>query len=731
MQVHRCRFIDWVPDEVESLAFSPDGTRLAVGRKVGTIEIYEHVGARWFRVHEVSGESEGSAHTLCWAGAGRLLSGGLGGALSEWSVSGSAALALVQAVPSNGGAVWCVSASPDHRSLAAACEDGAVRLYDLEGTDGAPCLELRATLARRKERLLSVCWSPDGRAVYAGGASGVIAGWDVASGRSVLSASLDPLSGGSTVVWAVACAGPDVLVTGDSLGKTQFWDRATGTRVAAFKEHQSEVLAVAADPTGAAVFSSGVDNKLCMFQRAGARWVCRGGIRRHTHDVRALAISGPYVASAGVDTQVALFTLDTFVAGKVDSLISPFPAAHSGVVSLAPDARLLLARFRRSLQLWRLGSPAAASPPHISSGSGGSEEVVPLKEGHTHLFDFDLSRGTASTLTCSAISRRGNYIACSDRRSLRVYALALHDGGARVDIARVRSASAKMRNKKKSAADVLPGAYALTFTPDESHIITAALDSPEVCAYAITPEGLSLVKRFHWRSSSNSDNNNNNNDNNNDNDCDDDDEGTHAVCFALCVSEDSGLLAAAYTNNYVRVFSMASGETVGTVPPLAGRFTAMAFTHDGAGLVLTTTDARYYVWDTRTAALTDFARTLNSATNRVLPQNDFPIGIAVNPADSDHAFIYANTWMAKLPLSAAAYGIRLNSSSSSSGSNGDEEAGNTLVDQIVKRVTFVKRYHITMFAGFVGSDELVVVERPWVHILQKLPEPFNYSRFAT
>lgn len=727
MQVHRCRFIDWVPDEVDSLSFSPDGTQLAVGRKAGTIELYVQVPTnqsgrtshKWYRYAEIPSEAEGSSHSLAWASPTRLIAGTLGGTITEWDLT---TLTAVQTLPSNGGAVWCISVSPDRRTLAAACEDGAVRLYDLvdatSDDDATPCLEPRATLARRKERLLCVCWSPDGRGVYAGGASGVIAGWDAASGRATLSATLDALAGGSTVVWSIACAGPDVIVTGDSLGRTVLWDRGTGTLLASFKEHQSDVLAVAADPSGSAVFASGVDNKLCLFQRVeseGSRWVCRGGIRRHTHDVRALAVSPQYIASAGVDTQIAVFTLESFAAGKVECLISPLPPLPHAHVAVAQGARLLLARFRRSLQLWRLGTPSD-SPASSVAVMGGT---VPLGEQHAHLFDFDLSKGTASSLTCSSISHNGRFIACSDSKALRVYALNVENGNnsAKVGLERLRPRNDKTKtgSKKKSLLDVtVRGAYTVAFTPDERHVIAAALDKPEISIYALgnidsdggsNEKSLTLVRTIAWG-----------NDDGNDVSSNTSGSGLPKLAFSLAVSPDSGVVAVATMENMIRLFSIEKGNCVGVVPPLSGRFTAAAFATAGT-LVLTTTDARYYVWDVAAASLTGFSRVLNSAAERVLPAGEVPAGVAVDPADGKNVCVYGKSWMARVPL----------------GSDGEEsgKSGEELVAMMAKRVIPVRKYNMIMEVGFVGNNELAVVERPWVHVLQKLPEPFNYSRFAT
>ena len=40
LDVHRCRFVDWNPEAVDTLAFDATGTYLAVGRSDSSIEIW-------------------------------------------------------------------------------------------------------------------------------------------------------------------------------------------------------------------------------------------------------------------------------------------------------------------------------------------------------------------------------------------------------------------------------------------------------------------------------------------------------------------------------------------------------------------------------------------------------------------------------------------------------------------------------------------------------------------
>ena len=56
--------------------------------------------------------------------------------------------------------------------IAAACDDGGLRLFEVE--NGVPGLSLKRVLARVDGRLLAVSWNSAGDVVYAAGTSGII-----------------------------------------------------------------------------------------------------------------------------------------------------------------------------------------------------------------------------------------------------------------------------------------------------------------------------------------------------------------------------------------------------------------------------------------------------------------------------------------------------------------------------------------------------------------------------
>ena len=219
--LHRCRFLTFLPHAIISLAFSPSGRLLALGRSNGNVELWA-VGANpaqlpsaswavagsasaagvgasqggangWVLLKTVPGSGEATVQVLMWArsargGQERLFSAGLNGRLIEWDLVG---LAPKFASDTYGGAVWSGSIQETlvdgsrTLTIALGCEDGTIRLFDVSDAS-APPLYSKA-LSRHSSRILSVAWSPDANFLATGGSDGMIKLWDLRNdGRNIL-----------------------------------------------------------------------------------------------------------------------------------------------------------------------------------------------------------------------------------------------------------------------------------------------------------------------------------------------------------------------------------------------------------------------------------------------------------------------------------------------------------------------------------------------------------------
>jgi len=333
IDVHRCRFLKWRPNAVSSLAWTQDGSHLAVGRETGDIEIWKDfvcetiipgVGDNtayrvlWLPRRDSSSPSsstEGSSATLP-----RLFSAGLTGRLIEWDLR---TLKPKRGLPSTGGPVWSMESNPQRNIVALGCEDGSVRLFRRNSEDDNSPLEYHRALGHQKGRVLSLCWgtrkddeAEDGKLVSViamGTDRGRISIWDTESRGLVRDMRADRFGKDPTWIWALKFVQRGrFLAVGDSIGKVTLWDTAFGTQTAVFSDHIGDVLALAVEESTEVFYSASADGSIAQFRMVETRqsrsssrnntpqlapvgggplWVRTHTRKAHSHDVKALVVS--------------------------------------------------------------------------------------------------------------------------------------------------------------------------------------------------------------------------------------------------------------------------------------------------------------------------------------------------------------------------------------------------------------------------------------------------------
>ena len=243
------------PGGVSSVAFSPDGKRLAAA-SAGLIELWD-LGSR-AKVHALRAH-ESFVYDVAFSPDGRrLATGGYDGTIKLWDpATGEAVLTLYGHTSKVAGLAF----SPDGKTLASASEDMSVRLWD--PTTGRELAAFRGHTSFAN----GVAFSPDGKTLASAGQDRTVKLWDVRTSRPVVfrehtawveTASFSP-DGKLVASGAGAIEGVDNTV--------RLWDPTTGEPLRTFPGH----VAAFFSPEGRSLFTYSTDDKWHLFDVATRR----------------------------------------------------------------------------------------------------------------------------------------------------------------------------------------------------------------------------------------------------------------------------------------------------------------------------------------------------------------------------------------------------------------------------------------------------------------------------
>lgn len=244
-------------DEVNSLAFSPDGQTLVSGGADSTIKIW-HVGA----------------------------------------------LDLIDILHKHNGMVRCVAFTPDGQMLATGGDDRKILFWDLMQRQVAIALSLDDTAAH------ALAFSPDGQTLVTGSYRKIKV-WRIS--RQEWLTTFEPqllhsFTGHSHIVRSLAVSADGKILVSGSRDKTiKIWHLETGELMHTLKGHRDGVYAIALSPHGQILASGSVDKTIKLWHLETGELL--GTFIGHTNTVTALAFtaSGEILVSGSLDKTIKIW----------------------------------------------------------------------------------------------------------------------------------------------------------------------------------------------------------------------------------------------------------------------------------------------------------------------------------------------------------------------------------------------------------------------------------------
>eukprot|EP01071_Lankesteria_metandrocarpae_P002527 Lankesteria_metandrocarpae@DN2389_c0_g1_i1.p1 len=471
MALHICRFFERRCASIEYTSVFGDNKYVAVLRANSSVEIYEKLGTSsttpsseilrqpWSCIATLPGATTDGLRSMvvvprkrkCATGVLKgvsstpsaakritnklsdftVITAGLAGIVYEWDMRRMQRTVIAN---SFGGSIFCVAASPSNDELVFGCEDGSVSLLQLNQSSADDTLP-RKVFSKHRSRILSLCFTADGSAVFGGTSDGVILRWITSTGATDTKMRLHNFLGGphkdraawqsgeqelDCAVWSlVSVPESRFIVSGDSLGFVRIWCTDTCTLYQSFKEHEADVTSLAVDPAAGFIFSTGVDARLNVFVDANfrmgsgtsfeeRRWTPSGSRYPDKYDLKTLSCYGPgCVVTGGASGKLFCLTglPSTAAPGSVVA-VPRYPTCSDSWIHSAVDPTtgtpLILCQHVDRLELWSVipfDRDSAGRIIKVSYDSSGKESASKTASSNATISKISSSTSTTSRLT--------------------------------------------------------------------------------------------------------------------------------------------------------------------------------------------------------------------------------------------------------------------------------------------------------------------------------------------
>ena len=312
---------------VWSVAFSPDSQKFATGGNDGAIKLWDLLGQTIDSIPTQQGE----VYSVAFSSDDRFATGGKDGTVKLWDPNGN----FIRSIVTNQEDVNSVAFSPNGQLLVTGGNNGTTKLWNSSGN-------FITTVSTHQGIIYSVDFSPDGRWIAAGGENSTVVLWDVMEGKPIYI----PTEQGA--IYSLAFNSKSQFVTRGKDSTIKYWD-LEGNLITEISTQQGRINSAALSRDGQWLVTGGSDRTIKLWD-AGNYISIIPAQQSVIHSV-TFNPDGHQLATAGADGTVKLWDL----MGKT---ISKFDTAQRDVwqVIYSPDGQQLATRgsLDDTVKLWDL-----------------------------------------------------------------------------------------------------------------------------------------------------------------------------------------------------------------------------------------------------------------------------------------------------------------------------------------------------------------------------------------
>jgi WD40 repeat protein len=587
--------------EVNTVAFSPEGSRVVSGSGDGTLKLWEAQSGRLIRTLEVHAAVAAVAFSLDGV---RVLSGNWDNTVKLWD---AATGELVRSFVGHSAYVHSVAFSPDGRHVVSGSSDKTLKLWEVASG------QLVHTFEGHSDLVFSVAFAPDSARVVSGSRDKTVKLWDVATGQLLRTLN------GSGEVQSVAFSPDGARVLSGSSDETiKLWDAGTGQLVRTFAGHSKQVNSVGFAPDGARVVSGSQDETVKLWDTATGQLVRTLGApdldsdRLRINFVNSVVVSpdGSRVLSGSRDGTSKLWDAAT------GQLVRTFEGRSGNVssIALSPDGiQMVAGGGDKTLNLWdtvtgelvrtlKGHSDDVYSVAFSRDGtrvlSGGRDRTLKLWDAPTgqlvrsiEAYDYAVMSVAFSPAGTRVLSSglsmlgtptlwdavTGEPVRTFEKHSdtvispATVISVAFSPDGSRVLMGRDDGAvdlwdiatDQFVRTFEGHSRDV----YSVAFSPDGTHVLSGGRDKTLKLWDAATGE---LVRTF---------------------------EGHRGSVFAVAFSPDGSCVLSGSADETIKLWDAATGQLVRTFEGHTSSVNSIAYSHDGRRIISGSADTTIRLWD--------------------------------------------------------------------------------------------------------------------------------------